>query len=104
MVKNASHNALISSISGKSEFEITHPFHPDRGHRFAILHTRVAADITWLWYRDHQDTARQVKLDFTDLADLDDFVRVSAGRSSFHIDGLKELVDQVARLRRRLCG
>jgi len=68
------------------------------------LHTRVAAGVAWLWYSDRQGISRQVKLAFTNLAEPDDFLRVSAGRCPFHIDGLKELVDQVARLRRRLPG
>jgi len=67
-----------------------------------ILHTRVAAGVAWLWYSDRQGKSRQVKLAFTDLAEPDDFQRVSAGRCAFHIDGLKELVGQVARLRRQL--
>jgi len=43
-----------------------------------------------------------VKLAFTDFAMPDDFLRLSAGRCAFHIDGLKELVEQVTRLKRRL--
>jgi hypothetical protein len=66
------------------------------------LNIRRDVGVTWLWYRDRSGIARQVKLAFTDFAMPDDFLRVSAGRCAFHIDGLKELVEQVTRLKRRL--
>ena len=66
------------------------------------MNIRRDVGVTWLWYRDRSGTARQVKLAFTDFAMPDDFLRVSAGRCAFHMDGLKALVEQIARLKRQL--
>jgi Family of unknown function (DUF5372) len=62
-----------------------HPFHPDRGRRMAIAHTRVDRGVEWIWYLDGGGAARQVMRAFTDLAEPDDFQRQAAGRCVFHM-------------------
>jgi hypothetical protein len=84
------------------EFEIVHPFHPDRGRRLAIAHTRVDRGVEWIWYLDGGGAARQVMRAFTDLAEPDDFQRQAAGRCVFHMRDLVALVVMVERLARRV--
>lgn len=83
------------------EFEIVHPFHPDRGRRLAIVHRRLDRGVEWVWYLDCQGVARQVTRRFTDLAEPDDFLRQAAGRCVFRTRDLVALVSVVERLARR---
>jgi hypothetical protein len=82
------------------EFEISHPFHPDRGRRLRVLHTRVDQGIRWLWYADSEGKPRQVQESFTDRVELDAFRRHAAGRCAFAFADLVRLSAVVERLQR----
>jgi hypothetical protein len=83
------------------EFEISHPFHPDRGRRLRLLNARTARGVVWLWYADDAGKPRQVKQSFTDRAEADAFERQAGGRCAFHLKDLVELVAVATRLARR---
>ena len=75
---------------------ITHPFHPDRGRSFPF----VVAKQLWgekrvtLEYPD--GTLRSLPVGWTDLAPVDPYVVISAGRSWFRVEDLMALVDLIA--------
>jgi hypothetical protein len=102
--KSESDTALSFDSSGRLEFEITHPFHPDYGRQLRILHTRRADDVLWLWYSDREGKPRRVKQGFTDRAAPDAFRQQAAGRCAFRPADLVRLVDVVTRLMRRGAG
>lgn len=83
------------------EFEIVHPFHPDRERPLTMVHTRLDRGVEWIWYLDQQGTARQVKRAFTNMIKPDDFLQEAAGRCVFHMRDLVALVGMVERLARR---
>jgi len=84
------------------EFEIVHPFHPDRGRRLTKVHARIDRGVEWLWYMDGQGRARQVQRALTNFAQSDAFLHEAAGRCAFHLRDLVVLVGVLERLRRRL--
>jgi len=102
--ESESNTAPALHSSGILEFEIIHPFHPDRGRRLTIVHTRIDRGVEWIWYLDRQGAARQVTRAFTDLAEPDDFLRQAAGRCVFQTRDLVRLVSVVERLARRGCA
>jgi hypothetical protein len=99
--RSESDTALKFRLSGVCEFEIVHPFHPDRGRPLTRVHTRLDRGLEWIWYLDRQGTARQVKRAFTNLSKPDDFLQQAAGHCVFHMRDLVALVGVVERLARR---
>jgi hypothetical protein len=98
--RKESQTAPNSDSSGRSEFEISHPFHPDFGRRLRILHTRVDQGVRWLWYTDAEGRPRQVNECFTDRVEPDAFQRHAAGRCAFAFVDLVRLSGVVERLQR----
>jgi hypothetical protein len=82
------------------DFEIIHPFHPDRGRRLRVLHTRVDQGVRWLWYTDPEGRPRQVKESFTDRVEPEAFKRHAAGRCAFAFADLVRLSVVAERLQR----
>ena len=73
-------------------FEITHPFHPQRGCKFVL----AARKQTWgedrVMYFDAQRRLRSMLACWTSATEQDAFSQVSAGRSWFRVDDLLKLV------------
>jgi len=78
---------------------VTHPFHPWRGREFVF----VVARRTWgedrVFFVDEDGVQRSLPRAWTDIADLDPFVVVAAGRSPFRVDDLLALVELIGGLR-----
>jgi len=89
--RNESDTAPSFDSSGRLEFEITHPFHPDHSRRLQILHRRTDRGVVWLWYADHEGRPRKVKQDFTDHAKPDAFRQQACGRRAFRLQDLVRL-------------
>ena len=72
-------------------FRITHPFHPLRGAE----HVLVTRKLTWgedrVFYYDLDGKLKSLMANVTDVATVDSFERISAGRSAFRVDDLLEL-------------
>lgn len=102
--KKESDIALSSDSSGRSDFEITHPFHPDRSCQLQLLHTRVDGGVRWLWYADREGRSRQVRQSSTNRAEPDAFRRQAAGRCAFALRDLVRLAELVDRLTRDRVG
>ncbi len=100
--RKESETAPSSDSSGRLEFEISHPFHPDRGRRLRVLHLRVDQGVRWLWYTDSEGRPRQVKECFTDRAEPDAFQCHAAGQCAFAFADLVRLSAVVERLQRGL--
>ncbi len=77
---------------------VTHPFHPLAGGEFEFVKRRKnwQADRVYVYGRGGELVA--LPAEWTDLVAADPFVVVSAGRSPFHVEGLLELSELVARL------
>jgi len=82
------------------DFEIVHPFHPDRGIRLPILQTQLIGEERWFWYADRAGRPRRVRESFTDRAAPNDFVVQAAGRCAFRLRDLMQLADRLDQVRR----
>jgi hypothetical protein len=82
-----------------ARFTIVHPFHPLSGREFETV------DYQNVWLRrcvsflDDQGTLSLVPLEWTDVDDIDPFVKLSCGRSCFRVTELLRLVDLIADLK-----
>ena len=76
----------------RSQFEITHPFHPWHGRRFELANEQHRWGRHWL--DAHADDGRlfSVPVEWTDRTTVDAYVAISAGRSLFRVDELLRLV------------
>jgi hypothetical protein len=81
---------------------VTHPFHPLLGRQFEF----VARGRNWgedrVYYHDEGGELGSLPTSWTDVADVDPFVMVSAGRSPFRVADLLDLADLASQLRARL--
>jgi hypothetical protein len=72
-------------------FRITHPFHP----RCGAEHELVTRKQNWgeerVFYYDLDGKLKSLMANVTDVAAVDAFNRISAGRSAFRVDDLLEL-------------
>jgi hypothetical protein len=79
----------VGATAGK--FRITHPFHPLCGAE----HELVTRKLNWgedrVFYYDLDGKLKSLMANVTDVAAVDDFDRISAGRSAFRVDDLLEL-------------
>ena len=98
MIPNASRYAVPGDVR---DALITHPFHPLKGRRLQI-HDRVTVlNVAMLRYVSEGPAGAiliSVPLSWTSLRHVDDFERVSSGRSLFRGDDLvvlRELVDSL---------
>lgn len=78
---------------------VTHPFHPffERELEFVKRRRKWRADRVYVF--DPNGLLLSLSVEWTDVVAEDPFVVVVAGRSPFHIAGLLELAELVARLR-----
>jgi Family of unknown function (DUF5372) len=72
---------------------VTHPFHPWHGREFAF----VAVQQTWkqdrVYFFGDDGTMRSLPTAWTDAAEPDVLVSLSAGRSAFRVDDLLALAE-----------
>jgi hypothetical protein len=86
-----------SSTAGCSDhgttgvFEVTHPFHPQRGEKWVLATRRVVWGEDRVNYFDQQGKLCSMLTAWTDLAALDFFAQASQGRSWFRVDDLLAL-------------
>jgi Family of unknown function (DUF5372) len=79
----------VGATAGR--FRIIHPFHPQRGAEYEL----VTRKLTWgedrVFYYDLDGKLKSLMANVTDVAAVDAFDRVSAGRSAFRVDDLLDL-------------
>ena len=74
------------------EFEVTHPFHPLLGQTFEVLRRRKAWGDERVMYLDDAGATKQIPLAWTNLAPVDAFVQIAAGRCALRTSDLLALV------------
>jgi hypothetical protein len=80
---------------------ITHPFHPQRGQRFAILKTRRVSGVDTLILHSEGRGPNSVPREWTDRADLSPYASLAAGELVFDFRHLLELADLLGALETR---
>ena len=75
--------------------EVTHPFHPWLGRSFPVLRSVTAGCVALVRCIVDEERVRSLPVAWTDRRTVDDFERVSAGRSLFRADDLEALRAQV---------
>ena len=76
--------------------EVTHPFHPWRGRKIARQYCVTTGNVQLVRLIVDEDTLRCLPRAWTNLRNVDDFERASAGRALFREDdlvALRSLVD-----------
>jgi hypothetical protein len=66
----------------------THPFHPLFGQTFELLRRRKAWGDERVMYLDASGTTKQIPLAWTNLAPVDAFVEIAAGRCAVRFSDL----------------
>jgi Family of unknown function (DUF5372) len=72
-------------------FRITHPFHPLCGSEYELVTRRLTWGEDRVFYYDLDGNLKSLMTNVTDVAAVDTFHRVSAGRSAFRVDDLLDL-------------
>jgi hypothetical protein len=72
-------------------FRITHPFHPLCGTEYELVTRRLTWGEDRVFYYDLDGSLKSLMANVTDVAAVDAFDRVSAGRSAFRMDDLLDL-------------
>jgi hypothetical protein len=78
---------------------VTHPFHRLFGRRFEFVARRRNWGEDRVNYRDEEGELGSLPTGWTDVAEVDPFVEMAAGRSPFRVADLLELTDLVDQLR-----
>ena len=79
-------------MNGEHCFTITHPFHPLSGQTFPLLSQRFAWGEERVFFADPQTRqVRSLPLAWTNLALLDPFLVVAAGKAVLRFSDLQQL-------------
>ncbi|MYG65775.1 MAG: hypothetical protein F4206_03465 [Gammaproteobacteria bacterium] len=78
--------------------EVTHPFHPWLGRTFPVQYCVTTGCVALVRCIVEEAQVRSLPITWTDQRRVDDFERVSAGRSLFRPDDLEALRAQVDEL------
>lgn len=81
---------------------MTHPFHPLRGQRFALVDRRRTWGEERVYYHDAAGQLHRICVQWTSLAEVDAFVQTSAGRSSLRVSDLLQLAALIGQLKAAL--
>ncbi|HZO64522.1 MAG TPA: DUF5372 family protein [Kribbellaceae bacterium] len=81
---------------------MTHPFHPLFGRQFEFVSRRRNWGEDRVYYRDERGELGSLSTAWTDVADVDAFVVMAAGRCPFRVADLLDLADLVHQLRARI--
>ena len=74
---------------------MTHPFHPWSGRTFSVQRSVTTAGVALVRCIVDEEWVRSLPVAWTDRRMVDDFERLSAGRSLFRPDHLEALRAQV---------
>ena len=81
----------IAAADSEDWVEVTHPFHPWRGRRFRRQYCVTTGNVQLIRCIVDEYTLRCLPRAWTNLREVDDFERVSAGRAFFRPDDLVAL-------------
>ena len=74
-----------------SRFRITHPFHPLRGTEYELVHRRKNWGEDRVFFYGADGSLKSFLTNVTDVLPIDEFTRISGGRSAFRVDDLLTL-------------
>ena len=77
---------------------MTYPFHPWCGRELVLVVVRRTWGEDRVFFFDEEGVQRSLPRAWADAADVDPFVAVGGGRSSFRVVDLLELVELIAGL------
>lgn len=77
---------------------ITHPFHPLRGQTFDVISRSPHWGEDRVIYRAADGTLPTIAVSMTDMAQLDRFREIAAGRAAFRMVDLQRLIGVLDRL------
>ena len=83
---------------------MTHPFHPLSGREYEFVEHRQNGGEDRVCLRDEDGELFSLLAGWTDVAAVDPFTVIAAGRCPFTIDGLLAVADLVDRFRARRDG
>ena len=96
-----SHRTALRSRQPLGSAEVTHPFHPLRGHRFVVLKVRRVSGVETLSLRHHELGSFAMPREWTDWAPPDAQVTPIGGQpliiDAFGLLALTELVTSLTR-------
>jgi hypothetical protein len=75
----------------KKRFKVIHPFHPQYGVEFDLVNYRNSWNNKYVDYEDKSGNVCSIPLQWTDASGIDPFIKISKGRSAFHIKDLLRL-------------
>jgi len=78
---------------------VTHPFHPWRGRELVFVVARRAWGEDRVFFLDGGGVQRSLPRAWTDMAEVDPFAVMAAGRSPFRVEDLLALVELIGGLR-----
>ena len=79
-------------VGDERTFTITHPFHPLRGCRLALVTHRKNWGEDRVYFHDDEGRLRAIAASWTNFSLQDPFCKVAAGRCAFRFVDLRELV------------
>ena len=86
-----------SPLDDHGVFTVTHPFHPFFGQRFPLLAQRLAWGEPRVFFHDPTTNhLRSLPTAWTDLAPLDPFICLAAGRALLRLTDLHALIQLLA--------
>ena len=77
---------------------MTHPFHPLRGQKFEMIEYRHAWGEERVYFLDTKGQMQRLPAAWTDVAAVDPFEMIAAGRSALRVEDLLQLADLIERL------
>ena len=81
----------------RNRFRVTHPFHPLLGREFDTLDERWSWGKRWLYCSEGDGRLFCLPASWTDQAEQDPFVVISAGRAKARVEELLRLTELLAR-------
>ncbi len=85
--------------SSKRHFRVIHRFHPLFGKRFELVDRRTNWGEDRVYFSDAGEQVQSISASYTDVAGVDAFVEIAAGRSYFRFEDLIQLAALLERLR-----
>ena len=78
---------------------MTHPFHPWSGRGYEFVTRRRNWGEDRVYFHDEQGALQSLPTGWTDMADVDPFVVMAAGRCPFRVEDLLALADLAEQLK-----
>ena len=75
----------------ESKFQVIHPFHPLAGREFDLIDYTISWGDGRVFFYDDKNRLKSIPARWTNVAPIDPYVRIGAGRCSLRLPDLLEL-------------